>query len=86
MMDPTAIPAFDLPPKVGEVAPCGGGVMLGRMGGAEDTGVVALPGVELAPVNVALSLDEAAAAADSGFSLVSVVPVFHSNPSTGRLP
>lgn len=84
-MDPTAMPAFALPLRPGKLAPCVGCVMFGRTVGVEDTGIIALPGLELALVDVALIVDEVAAI-NEGVSFASIVPVSHSYPSTGRLP
>lgn len=84
-MDPTAIPAFALPLRLGELAPWGGCVMFGGTVGVEDTGIIALPGLELALVDVALIIDEVVAV-NRGVSFASIVPVSHSYPSTGRLP
>ena len=78
-MDPTAIPAFDLPLKLDELASCVGGGMYGRTVGVEDAEMIALLAIVLAPV------DEVAAT-NRGVSVASNVPVSHSNPSAGRRP
>ena len=84
MIDPTAMPAFALPLRLGELAPGGGRVMFGRTVGVEDTRTIVPPGVEFALIDVALIIDEVAEA-NMGEFLASVVSVSHWNPSAGRL-
>ena len=75
-MDPTAIPAFALPLNLDESVPCVCCVMFGRTVGVANAGMIALPGFELALVDVAFVVDEVAGA-NRGAFLASVVSVSH---------